>query len=234
MKMNLIQFFRFPNAIYTRSCEWNQRPSIMNASSVCPALDLLQDNVAVIQAECNAAYDDVANSPRYHELDRDQSGISDSRDGKSWRVFYLEAMGKKFEKNRKKFPRTSQLLDQVPHVFQAFFSRLDPRKEIPIHHTLYNGYLRYHLAVKVPQKDPPYMLLGGSELRWVEGKGVLFDDSIPHEVINRCDESRIVLIVDIMRPMSLMGRATYHFMQILLRRTYVKRIEKGFEGSLMA
>ena len=36
---------------------------------------------------------------------------------------------------------------------------------------------------------------------WEEGKSILFDDSWNHEVHNKSDDLRVVLLVDILRPM---------------------------------
>ena len=50
-------------------------------------------------------------------------------------------------------PRTEDrlaALRQVPNLLGAFFSILDPGKSIPAHDGPYTGYLRYHLALKVP------------------------------------------------------------------------------------
>lgn len=43
--------------------------------------------------------------------------------------------------------------------------------------------------------------------RWEEGKGIIFDDSLEHEVYNKSDQTRVVLIVDFLRPMSLPAHA---------------------------
>lgn len=35
---------------------------------------------------------------------------------------------------------------------------------------------------------------------WEEGRSILFDDSWNHEVMNKSDDMRVVLIVDVLRP----------------------------------
>ena len=41
----------------------------------------------------------------------------------------------------------------------------------------------------------------GEEIRhWSEGKAMIFDDSFPHEAWNETDEIRVVLFLDIVRP----------------------------------
>src|SRR5215813_10642588 len=121
--------------------------------------------------------------------------------GSNWRVFFFEAMGRKVRLNRRLCPKTSALIDSVPKVFQACFSILEPKKSVPAHCGLYNGYLRYHLGIEVPRATPPSIRIKDQHYTWQEGEGVLFDDTWSHEIKNECSEIRVVLIVDILRPM---------------------------------
>ena len=78
---------------------------------------------------------------------------------------------------------------------------LDPGKSIPPHHAPYRGYLRFHLGLQVPAQDPPRLRVKDQHYTWKEGEAVLFDDSWQHEVSNVATEVRVVLVVDVMRPM---------------------------------
>src|SRR5262249_50794576 len=82
--------------------------------------------------------------PRYHDIDFLQFSISGRFD-----ILMLYAMGERPSANRSLCPGTCALLDEIPDLFQAFFSILDAGKSIPRHKGPYRGYLRYHLALKV-------------------------------------------------------------------------------------
>jgi aspartyl/asparaginyl beta-hydroxylase (cupin superfamily) len=136
-------------------------------------------------------------------------------------VFFLEAMGRKAQANRQLCPRTAALVERVPNVFQAFFSILEGGKSLPAHRSPYWGYLRYHLAMEVPNGSPaPRMRVNDRWLSWHEGKGVLFDDSWEHELINENPELRSVLIVDIARPTNAFGRLVDFLTRYVMRHTY--------------
>jgi aspartate beta-hydroxylase/beta-hydroxylase len=109
---------------------------------------------------------------------------------------------------------------------QAFFSILDGGKSIPAHCGPYRGYLRYHLALVVPQNHPPSIRVKDQHYTWQEGSGVLFDDSWDHEVTNTSDSDRVVLIVDIRRPMPLPFDALNRFVIAVMRLLYGKEIMK--------
>jgi aspartyl/asparaginyl beta-hydroxylase (cupin superfamily) len=141
--------------------------------------------------------------PRYHEISKAETYISGTVDpAKSWRVFMLAHVSGGIPTNQARCPRTSALLDQIPGLLQAFFSILDPGKSIPAHDGPYLGYLRYHLALLVPSVDPPSMRVKDQVHTWREGHSILFDDSWNHQVYNTSPERRVVLIVDVVRPMA--------------------------------
>ena len=160
-------------------------------------------------------------------FDRMQSYISAKGDPeKSWKVFYLYAMGEKPEANRARCPRTSALLDGIPGLFQAFFSILDGGKSVPAHRGPYRGYIRYHLGLLVPEHNPPSIRIKDQHYTWQEGKSVLFDDSWEHEVSNHSDGDRVVLIVDIRRPMPLPFDAVNRLAQRIMKPVYGRHILK--------
>jgi aspartyl/asparaginyl beta-hydroxylase (cupin superfamily) len=156
-----------------------------------------------------------------------QTGISARVDSeKDWKVFYLDAMGEKPAANRAKCPRTAAALDRIPGLFQAFFSILDGGKSVPAHRGPYRGYLRYHLGLVVPAEDPPSIRIKDRHYTWREGESILFDDSWEHEVTNHSKGDRVVLIVDIRRPMPAPFDAFNRFVEGVMRVVYGKQILK--------
>ena len=166
---------------------------------------------------------DKGKIPKYHELDQGQTDIS-AETAHDWKVFMLYAMGEKPEANRSKCPVTSAVLDNIPDLFQAFFSILDARKSVPAHCGPYRGYLRYHLPLKVPAENPPSIRIKDQHHTWVEGKSVMFDDSWDHEVFNKADDVRVVLIVDVLRPMPHIFDSLNHLVTSIIRRFYAKAL----------
>jgi beta-hydroxylase len=82
------------------------------------------------------------------------------------------------------------------------FSVLLPGKKLAPHQGPYNGVLRYHLSLIVP--EAPKNELNGCFLKvndknhyWEEGLDVYFDDTYMHSVENNTDSTRVVLFLDI-------------------------------------
>ena len=81
------------------------------------------------------------------------------------------------------------------------FSILEPGKKIIPHKGPSTGCLRYHLGLKIPKdKENCYITVNDEKYHWEEGKGLIFDDTYIHSVYNNTDEPRIILFVDIERP----------------------------------
>ena len=94
----------------------------------------------------------------------------------------------------------------------AMFSILSPRKHILDHRGPYKGVLRYHLGLIVPHDAEACRIRVGEDIRhWEQGESMIFDDTFNHEVWNDTDETRVVLFVDVLRPLpspeSLINRA---------------------------
>lgn len=219
------------NRSFWRGVGGDARPVVYDIDAVAPALRTLEtpEAMAAIRGELAALLPSRDDIPRYHELDPGRSHISNESEGESgWRVFMLYAMGAKPVENRRRCPQTCELLDGVPNLFQAFFSILEPRKSVPAHQSPYAGYLRYHLPLVVPEHNPPRMRVRDLWHTWREGESLLFCDYWDHEVVNGSDEVRVVLIVDIFRPMPwVRDRINRLVTRTYLRRQYGKKIAAG-------
>jgi len=169
--------------------------------------------------------------PRYHDVDWWQNRLTATdAPGHSWKVFPLYLMGVKPEQTRAMCPKTVALLDRVPDLFQAMFSVLEPGKSIPAHTGPYMGYLRYHLGVVVPKDNPPRIRAGDQWYTWQEGKSIVLDDSLEHEVVNRSRDIRVVLIVDVLRPLPPVAHLVNHFVsRAVIRRIYASRVAENLE-----
>jgi aspartyl/asparaginyl beta-hydroxylase (cupin superfamily) len=199
---------KLANRVFLLAIDGDRRPAFHNIDDVRPELRILDQNFAVIRDELDAVLAEKAIIPRYHEVTARETYISGTIDpDKDWRVFMLRTPLGIPRKNQSRCPRTTELTGRIPGVVQAFFSILDPGKSIPAHCGPYLGYLRYHLALRVPQNNPPTMRVKDTIHCWEEGKSIVFDDSLEHEVYNKSDETRVVLIVDFLRPMNLPAHA---------------------------
>ena len=199
---------RLANRIFLWSANGDRRPAFYDIEEIKPELRILDQDFATIRNELDAVLAEKNAIPRYHDISASETYISGTIDpDKDWRVFMLRSPVGTPRTNQMKCPRTTELIGRIPGVVQAFFSILDPGKSIPAHCGVYLGYLRYHLALRVPKNNSPSMRVKDQIHHWEEGKSIVFDDSLEHEVYNKSDEIRVVLIVDFLRPMNLPAHA---------------------------
>lgn len=211
------------NTFFDLSTGGRRREVFFDIDTTYPELRRIDEKYDDIRREAMRILPDKAAIPKYHELDAGQTNIS-ADTAHDWKVFMLYAMGEKPVENRARCPETSAVLDTIPDLFQAFFSILDAGKSVPAHCGPYRGYIRYHLALKVPQENPPSIRIKDQYHTWCEGNSVLFDDSWDHEVFNEATEDRVVLIVDVLRPMPPLFRGVNRAVSTLIRRLYGKGV----------
>ena len=109
-------------------------------------------------------------------------------------------------------------MEEIPGMMTAFFSILAPGKIIPPHRGPYKGLLRCHLALKVPEpKEQCWIKVGDRIEQWEEGKCLLFDDTYSHNVHNNTEGSRVVLFLDIVRPLRFPGSIINRIILWLIR-----------------
>jgi beta-hydroxylase len=158
----------------------------------------LEQDWSTIRAELDVVLRRREELPNFQDISVDVKSIQ--RDNQ-WKTFMFLGYGKVSEENLRHCPETARILRKIPGLKTAFFSILSPRKHIPAHRGPYNGVLRLHLGLLVPEPRQKCRIRVASDyLVWEEGKAVVFDDSFNHEVWNDTEGVRVVLFVDFERP----------------------------------
>lgn len=163
-----------------------------------PWLDDVEASWERVLAELEQIMDRRHELPNFQQIS-EEVGYITADDG--WKTFMLLGYGLRSERAMARCPETARLLGQIPGVKTAFFSILAPGKHIPEHRGPYNGVLRLHLALVVPEPaERCWIRVGDRVARWVPGRALIFDDAIRHEVRNETSGWRAVLFVDFVRP----------------------------------
>ena len=159
----------------------------------------VEQNWRGIRAELDVLMERRESMPSFHEILAEAGTITQDN---QWKTFFLLGPGLDCRKNQEQCPKTMQALKEIPDIQTAFFSILSPHKHIPAHRGAFNGVLRYHLGLQVPQpREDCRIRIGTQTCSWQEGKSLIFDDTYNHEVWNDTDGYRVVLFVDFIRPM---------------------------------
>ena len=144
--------------------------------------------------------------PGFHEIAPDVETISHDR---GWKTFMLVGFGIPSVQNIRQCAETWRILQKIPGLKTAMFSIFEPGKHLPAHRGPYNGVLRFHLGLIVPEPRQQVAIRVGSQLcHWHEGRALIFDDAYEHEAWNHTGHTRVVLFVDFVKPLRFPARFT--------------------------
>lgn len=163
-----------------------------------PELKILQDNWQIIRDEAISLHNE-AHIKVSKDLD-DLGFNSFFRTG--WKRFYLKWYGANLKSAEQLCPKTLQLLNQLPSVKGAMFTMLPPGSRLGKHRDPYAGSLRYHLGLVTPNSDDCYISVDGQSYSWRDGEAVMFDETYIHHAENKTDQNRIILFLDVKRPVN--------------------------------
>lgn len=167
--------------------------------------------------------------PALGEISPDHKGIA--RDGK-WKSFFFTGYGFRAAENHARCPVTSALLDQVPGLVVAFFSIMEPGTHVPPHRGVTKAWLNCHLGMIVPEGPGRCaMEVAGRTVEWHEGEWLVFDETNRHQVWNERHAPRVVLFLQVRRPMRLPGRIAATLLIKAIRRTsFVQDIRRNLRA----
>ena len=188
----------------------------------------LADNWQDIAAEAEAVIKHRDAIPPLNELSPDHRNTG--RDGK-WRSFFLFGYGYKVPENCARAPKTAALVAKVPELNSAFFSILDPGATIPPHRGVTRGLVTCHLGIKIPKDSANcWIEVEGQRQNWGNGQWLVFDDCFQHHVANETDEMRVVLLVQVKRPMRFFGKMVHDTWLWAIRKSpFVQDARKNFD-----
>jgi aspartyl/asparaginyl beta-hydroxylase (cupin superfamily) len=168
-------------------------------NSLFPWVREIEKEWMKIRAELENVMQRREELPNFQEITSQVKPITNDN---LWKTYLLAGYGLKSEMNAKSCPETARILKKIPGMKTAFFSILAPNKHIPSHKGPYNGVLRYHLGLIVPEPQEQCRIRICDEIKhWEEGKSLIFDDTFNHEVWNDTPGFRAVLFVDFVRPL---------------------------------
>lgn len=99
-----------------------------------------------------------------------------------------------------RFPETVAALLEIPGLLSAIWSVLGPGAELPPHTGVNAGALNLLVGVDCPEGSGHE--IEGRPISLAGGAVVIFDDTLPHTAYNRSDRPRVLLIGDVLRPLS--------------------------------
>lgn len=173
-----------------------------------PELKVLEDNWQVIAEEATAL---MQTDTLDNIVEKDSTSYYDvgfkTFYKYGWRKFYLTWYGNyEHQSAINACPKTIELLRQCPTVNGAMFSLLPPGSQLTRHLDPFASSLRYHLGLSTPNHDDAFISIDGNTQSWRDGKAFMFDETYLHFARNDTDTPRLIMMCDIERPTSWLGK----------------------------
>jgi ornithine lipid ester-linked acyl 2-hydroxylase len=169
------------------------------AAATFPWVKELEAAYPDIRAELERVLAHKDELPNFQDIASDVRTITTDT---GWKTFFLVGFGEVSKRNTALCPKTWEALRKIPGLKTAMFSIFEPGKHLKPHRGPYNGVLRLHLGLVVPEpREKIAIRVGGQVCHWEEGKALIFDDAYEHEAWNHSEKTRVVLFVDFVKPL---------------------------------
>ena len=164
-----------------------------------PWIAAIEREWATIRSELDRVLIRQSDLPSFQHISSDVKTITNDT---GWKTFILTGYGLKSGRNIAQCPQTWRIVRKIPGLKTAMFSIFEPGKHLPPHRGPYNGVLRLHLGLRVPEpRDRLAIRVESTVCHWQEGQALVFDDAYEHEAWNHTDETRVILFVDFVKPL---------------------------------
>lgn len=195
-----------------------------------PGLSLLREDWQAIREEALAVLADRESIPPLGKVSPDHRRIAATS---AWKSYFFTGYGYHAAANRARCPKTAALVDRVPGLVVAFYSIFEPGTHVPPHRGVTKGLLNVHLGLIVPTETEKCRIDVEGETRgWTPGKYLIFDETFEHEVWNETAEPRVVLFLQVLRPMRWRGRLLAKFFLWCVKRTsFVQDVREALDAS---
>ncbi len=163
--------------------------------------------------------------PAFGKISPDHRRIAS--DGK-WKSLFLTGYGYRAEKNHAQVPRISAAIEGMDGLVTAFLSIMEPGIHVPSHRGLTKGWLNCHLPLVLPRGEGQCAIeIAGRTYHWREGEWLVFDETFVQKVWNTTKEPRVVLFLQVRRPMRWPGRLLSGLIYRMIRRSrFVQDVRK--------
>ncbi len=170
------------------------------SSAQFPWATELENNWLVIREELDRVLLHREDLPNFQDISPDQKHLSK---GDQWKTFFSLPTGSMLQQTPRG-ARAPSPCSRRSRARRRRFSRSFQRgMHIPAHRGPYKGVVRCHLGLIVPEpKENCRIRVADTIAHWEESKTMFFDDTYEHEVWNEIDGVRVVLFMDVLRPLS--------------------------------
>ncbi|MBA2652353.1 MAG: aspartyl/asparaginyl beta-hydroxylase domain-containing protein [Tatlockia sp.] len=185
------------NWMFIKSCGGNNRPPILATKDIFQEGLEFEERFDQIRIEIDRLLA-KRTLTSYKEIDP----LRAAEVSENWKLYYILMLGKANKQAEIDCPTILNIAKRLPNVRNATIALLEPGVELAAHSGPYAGILRYHLGILIPKINPPSIRVHDQWHTWKEGESIVIDDFFEHEVVNKSESNRVILMIDFLRPMN--------------------------------
>ena len=162
------------------------------------------------------------------ELDEIQSTLGEKASG--WKPIWIKLLNRWFNKDVS--PTLYSIANKYPQLILLHISVLNPGTYLQPHYGPSKGAWRLHIGVDIPEGNC-FLNLCGNNIRWIEGCGFMWDDTLLHYAVNNTKHKRIIIFADIPRVFDSKIKTTINllFYSLVQYTTHIKKIQQKIDNN---
>lgn len=157
------------------------------------------------------------------ELDDVQKSLG--KDAYGWKPLWIKFLDQ-WSDITDNLPTLTRIAKKYPDLLLLHASVMEPNTFLQPHYGISKGVWRLHFGIKIPEGNVRLNLCG-KLIAWQNGKGFIWDDTLPHADWNYSSEKRIIIFADIPRHFksNLKTRLNIWLHKMLKYCSHVKNIQ---------
>lgn len=167
-----------------------------DVSTVIPWIREVDQRIEAIRGEADTVLKLLGELPTFGEAS--ELGPGGNRQT-GWTVYPFIVMHRPVD-SALSTPVTRRVLRQIPGLVNGIFSILPPHTTLAPHRDTSRALARCQVGLRIPeQREKCYFVVDDHKHVWQFGHTLVFDQTFEHYAVNKTDESRLILIVDVVR-----------------------------------
>jgi beta-hydroxylase len=137
----------------------------------------------------------------------------------NWKAAPILLFNYQFKENVQRCPQTFKIISQLPGCCSIMYSVLGPGKHVPAHRGIYRGFYRCLFTLQMQEGGECWLRVGEKRIYFKEGRSIVFDETIEHEVKNESSQPRVALYLDFYRKLPFPLDKINNLVYLILRHS---------------
>lgn len=156
----------------------------------------LKDNYVDIKSEILDLNNNGYQGPAMIDMDHIQGNYF-GNEAAGWKPMWIKLLGS-YSNITNRLPTLYNIAKKYPNLMILHCSVMEPNTILKMHYGISQGLWRLHFGIDIPDGNTGLNLCGNT-IKWAEGEGFMWDDTLLHAAWNLTNNKRLIIFADIPR-----------------------------------